>query len=373
MNDDEKKPGVGENGADTPDDTSEQHDDVKLSATIDDIADDKNAKRDDESRDSGSKDFAASDEIDIAAALKDDTKDDAETTNEEPEEVSEEERELGRIEGIGAAGIPKPPASPAEQNSDELDDATRVTAPVDMEKEIAAPDDADNPLVAAIRKQEQAKDKPKKSNVGMVAGLLGVLLLVALGGAGYFYMQVAAVNDQLTSAQSELATAQAKSVTLESQLKKATTEQKTDTADTGYQTIENLGVRYKETDATKQLVVGYTAAPADASADAVAFSTKQLAKLTTGSGDSTMYPCAFTGNVPTLARYTTDVKIGTSTASKLGKKIGTAYYVYTAPTAACATTDVSAQTARDTAAKAIYDSLEAVPATTSTAATTTQK
>ena len=53
----------------------------------------------------------------------------------------------------------------------------------------------------------------------------------------------------------------------------------------------------------------------------------------------------------------------------VGKKIGNAYFVYTAPTGNCAPNEVAAQTARNTAAKAIYDALEAVPTATTSSST----
>ncbi|QHN42555.1 hypothetical protein GII36_01665 [Candidatus Mycosynbacter amalyticus] len=373
MNDDEKKPVVGEAKADEPEKKPEQDDERKVAVKFDDEADTKTDDTDKE-EDSNSltsgvdpEELKKADAIDITAVLSDDdTKTDESKPNEEPEEsVSEEERELGRIEGIESAENTKPD-SKEEIAAEEIDEAEVMTAPVDLEKETAQSDEAKNPLVEALRKQEQSKDEPKKGKAGLLAGLLGVLLVIALAGAGYFYMQVADTNDQLAAAQSELTSAQATNSSLSTQLKKATAEQQAAADSSGYRTIEGLGVRFKETDATKTIVFGYTVAPADTASDAVALSTKTLVKLTTGTGDAATHPCAFTGNVPVLARYTTDVKVGTSTASKAGKKVGDAYYVYTAPTTACATTETAAQTARDAAAKAIYDSLEVVPSSAAT-------
>lgn len=373
MNDDEKKPVVGEAKADEPDKKPEQDDTKKIGVTFGDETDTHTEDADKEesksSFDAGSdtEDLKKAETIDITSAL---SGDESQSDEEPEEEVSEEERELGRIEGIESAENIKPDAketaAPEEVVEEEVDEVKAMTAPVDLEKETGQPDEAKNHFVEALRKQEQSKDEPKKGKAGLLAGLLGALLVVALAGAGYFYMQVADANDQLAATQSELANAQSKNSTLSAQLKKATVEQKTATSSSAYRTIEGLGVRFKETDATKTIVFGFTTAPADATSDAVAMSTKALVRLTVGTGDTATHPCAFTGNVPVLARYTSDVKVGTSTASKVGKKIGDSYYVYTAPAAACATTEVAAQTARDAAAKAIYDSLEAVPTSTAT-------
>lgn len=295
--------------------------------------------------------------------------------------VSEEERELGRIEGIDSIG------EPAKVEEDEPKDDTpardarddAMTAPVDLEKSVSSGNSTDateSPLVLAMRHQEQTKAKTAHSKTGLIATLLGILLLVAIGGAGYFYWQSNDSASKLATAQSDLTTMQSQNATLSAQLAKSKSDAQataTNKNDGTYKAIPELGVRFKPTDATKDIVFGYTTAPDAAAADAVALSTKQLVKLAVPNGAAATYPCGFGGNVPIISSYTTDAKVGDSTASKLGKKIGSLYYVYTAPTGNCAPTELSAQAARTTAAKAVYDALEALPATTTqSAASTTQ-
>lgn len=298
------------------------------------------------------------------------------------EEVSETDRELERIEGIESAETSKPvvdsePTLGATDTKDKevvgaYDDdvPSEITGPVDLEETL--PKDKENPVLLAIRKQEQEK-KPKRGKTGLVALIFSILLLAAIGGAVYFYMQTVDANTRVTSLESDVATAQAKNTSLQAQLKEDESNQQNVAAESdAYRTIPELEVRFKDTETTKSIVFGYTAVPTDATADAVAVSTKALTKLAVGTGAAAVYPCAFTGNVPTIARYTSDVKIADSTASKLGKKIGDVFYVYTAPVGNCAPTEVAAQTARNAAAKAIYDSLEAIPTATAATAATQQ-
>lgn len=249
---------------------------------------------------------------------------------------------------------------------DEDGAAGSITGPVDLNPKDPS-ETKENPVVLAMRKQEQEK-KQKGSKTGLVALVFSILLVAALGAAAYFYMQSTDASSKITELESSAAAAQTTNATLQAQLKEGQAEQQSAAATSSeHRTIGELNVRFKETDATKSVIFGYTAVPAESVADAVAVSTKPLAKLAVGAGASATYPCAFTGNVPTIARYETDVKIGNGSASTLGKKIGEVYYVYTAPTGNCAPTEVAAQAARNAAAKAVFDSLEAIPvATTAT-------
>ncbi|MBH2007766.1 hypothetical protein I8H83_04130 [Candidatus Saccharibacteria bacterium] len=297
------------------------------------------------------------------------------------EEISEVDRELGRIEGIESVEISKPvvdeliPDGVGDSKLDSDKDlvsardedgaAGSITGPVDLgSKDLG--EAKENPVVLAMRKQEQEK-KQKGSKTGLVALVFSILLVAALGVGAYFYMQSTDASNKITELEASAAAAETTNATLRAQIKAGQAEQQhVAAASSEYRTIGELGVRFKDTDATKAAIFGYTAVPTDGVADAVAVSTKPLARLAVGAGASATYPCAFTGNVPTIARYETDAKIGNGSASTLGKKIGDIYYVYTAPTGNCAPTEAAAQAARNATAKAIYDSLEAIPAATVT-------
>lgn len=371
MNDDDKKP-VSLDDDTAPKDEKGFEEDTFVKVSVGDADTDDESKSTTDKVDMKKKDKSADllvlDENDDVKAS------DFESSVETPEpeeEVSETDRELERIEGIGSAETNKPATdepllettvdkSKAVVGAYDDDAPSGLTGPVDLD--VASSSEKENPVVLALRKQEQEK-KPKQGKTGLIVLVFSILLLAATGGAAYFYMQTTDANAKVTSLESEVAAAQAKSTTLQAQLKEGESAQQNAAAvSSEYRTIPELEIRFKETEATKSAVVGYTAVPTDATADAVAVSTKALAKLAVGAGAAATYPCAFTGNVPTIARYATDVKIGDSTASKLGKKIGNVYYVYTAPTGNCAPTEIAAQAARNAVAKAIYDSLEATPA-----------
>lgn len=279
------------------------------------------------------------------------------------DEVSDLDRELERVEGIESASVAK--AAPVEESGAADDEESNATQAIDLET--PAPDATATPndavLAAALRKQEQAqREGGKKNGPKLIAIILAVLLLVAGAAAAYFYFDSMSAKEQLEQVQVERDTAQVQVTALQAaqdDQDDATTEDAT--MDDGYRVIDEIGARYKTTDATKDLLIGYTVTSSDEAADAVAFSTKELASLAVGEGASVTYPCAFTGNVPKITRYTSDITIGSSTASKLGKQVGESYYVYTAPIGQCAQSDAEAQSTRDLAVKAVYDSLEALP------------
>ena len=332
MNDDEKKPVESEDGA-TANDATEQIGDTKVEVKFgksDDGQKDTESSRDsDDAVESGK-------ELDITAALdqgKTSSSLEGDDPDEPEEEVSELDRELERVEGIESAdtGAMKQ-VDEASAEHDTPDDDT-LTAPVDLDKstpETATLEEKDNPVVVAIRKQEHDKKKSSGGKASLVSVLLGVLLLAAAAGAGYFYWVASDNAVKLSTAESELTTSEARSLALQKQL--ADTEAKSEdaasaaTASSEYTIISELGVRYKQSDATKDLLFGYTVASADTNADAVAVSTKQLVKLAVGSGASVAYPCGFSGNVPTIARYTTDVQVN-------GQAVSTVSYTHlTLPT-----------------------------------------
>lgn len=361
MNDDDKKPLVPDDGVDESKPTTEA-DETKVEVKTGGFSSGEADKENDKDE--------QTDEIDITAALKgdDNERGDGESLEtdapEEPEEeVNDLDRELDRVEGIESTSVAAAPQTeaPGEPDTDDPD----VTSPVDMEeKKISGESENESKehaagaaFVSALKHQDE-KTKESKSKAGLVAIILALLVLVAGAGAAYFYFQWNDTRDQLSSIESELSSEQAKNSTLTNRVAELGEQEQAAVDDTEYVVIPELGVRYKPSEATENLVFGYTLVTTDTAADAVAVSTKQLVKLSVGTGNAASYPCAFTGNVPTIARYATDVKIGDSTASKLGKQIGDAYYVYTAPTGNCAPTEIEAQTARNTAAKAVFDSLE---------------
>lgn len=377
MNDDEKKPVnlEGEGEAEALNDASEK-DDTKVEVKFDR----ENSSKDDAPEDSSDEEKRPTESIEEKTDKKSDNNpfDLSDGTEfeekEEPEEqLSDLDRELGRIEGIESADIGK---RNVENNRDDemvVGESTDVTeeddkkaiAPVDLSKDVE--DEKNNPLVIAMRKQENTK-KETKGKTGIIAIVLSLLLLAALAAAAYFYMDSVNTSTRLTSIESELESTNAKNASLQAQQAKdqQALRKETTVATSEYRTIPEIGVRFKETEATKSLLFAYTVTSPDTAVDSIAFSTRALARVTEQNGASATYPCAFMGNIPTITRYATDMKIGISSASKLGKKIGDMYYVYTAPVGTCSTKNIPEQAARDIAVQAVYNGLEAVPATATT-------
>lgn len=396
-NDDEKKPVVPGGGTDEAGDTP-----AKDTMVGENLSGDSKPETDISSKDTDDTPQTPTKlpvDIDITAALKDD----GEETEEEPEEeMSELDRELGRVEGIEstAAFAAQRSGKESEGASDEVkndgadDDKVTIEQPdtksqaVDLDP-VTEDTTKENPLVSAMRKQEKDRSE-KKSKLGIVTAVLAVLFVGAAGAAGFFYMKTSTLANDKEAVETERTELAAKNSKMrdeqttirEQALKEAreTLEKKAENGDAqavaggDYVTIRELGVRYKQTDANKSLIHGYTVTTNVPNVDSVAFSTASLARLSPdNSGASPVFPCAFTGNVPVVTRYAQDMPVGNSTASKVGKKIGEAFYVYTAPVSACLPGHDADITARDTAAKAVFDSLEALPsqAQTATAKTTT--
>ncbi len=383
MSEDDKKLGESKDEAVTRD----AHDETKVEVTVnkrDTTADQSDAqpKKDDEIDITAALRADQEKSLDDDAAKADDTsapKDDTDDDDELQSQPTELDKELERVEGIESAHN-KPTASaatstssPKESEVTKDDDDALASKPVDLETAApASKEDAKNAvLMNAVQQHsdESTQTTKKKPRLGMLVALLLVLCVAAGAAAVYFYMQVQDTNDKLAGTESQLSGSQAQIAALKAQNAKDEAAAEATAADADYRTIPEIGVRFKETDATADLIYGYTVTSSDESADAVAFSTKPLARITVKNGASATYPCAFTGNVPTITRYADDVAVGDSTASKVGKQIGTAYYVYTAPTGQCAPSETEAQAARDEAVKAIYDGLEALPAEADDAAT----
>lgn len=361
MNDDEKKPVVPEGEADASSGATEHEDtkiEVKLGAkTLESQSD----RFPDEGKDEGSREEG--DETDTPRPQDDHDGRDAD------EQANAIDRELERVEGIGSADIrsEQPDLSDEESSDIEQDDHDDAFATKAVDLDPVTPSAArEAALMTAMRNQ----DKGKKAGSGKrnaILVLISIIAVAALAVAVYFYMQTAELSNQKAGVVSELTTVQSQNTQLKLQQAKAKEDAQKEAQETAqqsasaYRTIPELGIRFKESDATKSLIYGYAVTTTEASADSVAFSTVVLAKLVQRSGASATYPCGFTGNVPTITRYKQDVAIGTSMASKLGKKIGDAYFVYAAPTGQCAATNAADITARDTGVKAAYDSLEAIP------------
>lgn len=319
-----------------------------------------------------------SDEIDITAALKEN-----EEAEEEPEEeLSELDKELGRVEGIESTAIAGVSVASATDEKDEVESASvdTVSDAVDLDPVTPAVAKDDSPLVAAIRKQEKDRGG-KKRKLSIFTSILGLLLVIAVGAAGFFFAQNTTLANEKESVAKERDELKAKNTELKNQQVTASEEARRNAAEnvankdtqvsaSDYVVITELGARYKKTPENAALIHGYTVVTDNTAADSVAFSTKTLARVVQSAGASATYPCLFTGNVPTITRYTQDLPVGDSTASKVGKKIGEAYYVYAPAVGPCAQTNAAEITVRDTAVKALFDTLEALPATT-TASTTT--
>lgn len=343
MNDDEKKP-VSRDEADASADVKES-DATKVTIKVDGVVlDDKEEAS------------PVDDEPVVSGAEQDE------------DETSELSRELGRVEGIesGVIRAEEPATDEPDEAELEAHESLDADKPVDLDP--VTPDTKqENALLVAMRNQEK-KQGDRKSRIGLVAVVFGVLAAIFLAGAAYLYVQNADMSDKNVAIESDLAAAKSESVQLrlqQAKLKEAAAKEAQAAASQPveeFRVIHELGARFKENDANKNLIYGYTVTSTDEAADTVAFSTITLARLAQRSGASAVYPCGFNANAPTVTRYTKDVAVGTSMASKVGKKIGEAYFVYTAPIAPCATTNAAEIAARDAAAKAVYESLEAVPA-----------
>ncbi len=275
---------------------------------------------------------------------------------------------------------------------DKVDDSEEKDLSVDESKELDAQaeeltemSDLDRELRAAegIEQMRTAEQKaeiinkirsPEPEGSGkkfiLVVAILALLLLTAIGVAGFFYMQQSSATSKANALQAELDTSSQELASLKAKQKAeaeklAADEAKTaETSKVKYVTISELGVRYKVTDANKALVYGYATKSADTNIDSVAFSTTELARVVKKEGSVDTYPCGLVGGIasPEITRYKKDVMVNGVMASKVGKKIGDAYYVYAQPQSLCSDTLRDAQTARNTAVKAVFDSLEVIPA-----------
>lgn len=365
MNDD-KKPVVPEGEAEVSSDT-ETHDEAKIEVKSSDNA---SSKDDRDSLEHGQKNGQSS--VDKKVSDEDDEADTPE--NRDEDEVSAIDRELERVEGIESTEVrsEQPEVDDLEETKDDASDikpqdGADAAKPVDLDP--VTPNVAKEQALMTAMQNQNKNGGNKKGKSGAVIAFISILAIAALGVAGYLYMQNTDLSGQKASAESELNSTKSQNTQLKLQQAKIKEEAQKEAQEAAsqsvseYRNIPELRVRFKENDVTKNLIYGYTVTAADASADSVAFSTITLAKLAQRNGASATYPCGFTGNVPTITRYKQDVAIGTSMASKVGKKIGDAYFVYTAPTGQCATTNTTDMTARDTGAKAIYDGLEAIPVT----------
>lgn len=371
MNDNEKKPVIPEGEADT-EKNNDSSEDTKVEVKFDEASRDSN-----EGKGFDHTDHKA-DDIDITAALKGDK----ETEEEPDEELSDLDKELGRIEGIESTSVSlntdsnDDTADKEDSNKTPEDDGVITSESVDLDP-VTTDVTKENALVAAMRQQEKT-EKSKKGTARVVTGILALLLVAALGGAAYLYTQTTALADQKSTVETERDQLKTQNTTLKGQQAniqekayeqakkdleaKVAEENKTPAKVVDeYVTIRELGVRYKRSDVTRNLIYGYTVTSDSVEADSVAFSTTTLARLVQRNGASATYPCAFSGNVPTITRYAKDIPVGNEMASKAGKKLGDAFYVYVAPTGACTTTNAQDITARDAAVKAVYDSLEAIP------------
>lgn len=222
-------------------------------------------------------------------------------------------------------------------------------------------------IIEKIRRPEP--EKPGKKLIIAVA-VLAVLLLTAIGAAGFFYMQQSSAASKASALQTELDGSTQELATLKAK-QKAETEKlaaeeakTTEASKVKYVTISELGVRYKVADANKALVYAYATKSADTNIDSVAFSTTELARVVKKEGSVDTYPCGLVDGIasPEITRYKKDVMVNGAMASKAGKKVGDAYYVYAQPQSLCSDTMRDAQTARNTAVKSVFDSLEVIPA-----------
>lgn len=368
MDDEDKKPLVPEDGVDEskPD---QEADETKVEVKT--STDETDSVADDTHEDKG-------DEIDITAALKGDsvTFDEEESTPEE--EVSDFDRELDRVEGIeGTASVASAAKDTAEDGVPEIDDEAKSfdpATPVDLDEAtkgdehgdalaVAKPkeDAASAAFVSALKQQDQ-KDATKKSKAGLLAGLLAVLVLAAAAGAVYFYLQWNDTRDQLSGVESSLSSEQAKNSTLVNQLAELSDEEDAVADALLYVDVPEFGVRYKSTDDNQNLIYSYLGATSEGS-KTIGFTTVALADIREGQGTNLRNSCA-TNGLGMITRYDDGTRelIG-GTVSEFGKKVGDYFYVFATPQSVCTTqvkaSELEAMTAQ---VKAIYESLEVIPA-----------
>lgn len=215
--------------------------------------------------------------------------------------------------------------------------------------------------------------EPKKQGSKLVIAIvaLAVLLLAVIGAAVFLYLQQSSAASKARLLQSELDSSVTELAVLQAKQKavadKDTAEnaKAAETNKTKYVTIAELGVRYKVTDTNNDLVYAYATKSSDINIDSVAFSTTELARVVKKEGVVDVYPCGLVGGIasPEITRYKKDITVNGAMVSKVGKKVGDAYYVYAQPQSLCSDTMRDAQTARNAAVKAAFDSLEVIPAT----------
>lgn len=208
------------------------------------------------------------------------------------------------------------------------------------------------------------QSKPKRPLVWMI---VTAVLVLALGGlAAVYYLQTVAMKDKTSNLQSQVDTANAQVAAKQKQLDDKAAAAADDS--TVYREIPEIGVKYKLTEANKDVTYAYLSG--DSKSAVIGFSTVEIAggiKVTDKKTGAVSYPCSG-ANAPlgVISKYvdgSTEVGVGPGmTAAAIGKKIGGAYYVYQSPQAACSadTSLDSQQSAGVKDVKAIYDSLTAM-------------
>lgn len=126
-----------------------------------------------------------------------------------------------------------------------------------------------------------------------------------------------------------------------------------------YREIPELGVKYRVTDATKDLTYSYSS-DKEGKFESVAFTTKELARLTNEKGDHVCAIHAPSGTITRLGKAATQP----DSQDSLGvmKKVGDTSFTYTVPDMKCVVDgkDVPEFQKSVDAVKAAFDSLEAM-------------
>jgi cell division protein FtsB len=272
-----------------------------------------------------------------------------------PQELEELEthRKLAQLEGIEPMGSPEVDpvaARPAVENDGVKTNTLPPAAdPIPVEEPNSEARTEALLLQARQKAQENSRASKKGGAAKIMAWVFGFLLLLALGAAGYFYWQYTSQQQAAAAAQQTVSTQQPKIAALQSevdQLKKSTaaaqpaTPAPTQSAAVKYREIPEWGVRYKVTEANKNLTYTYSMRDAGSvrGVSMLSFSTTDVTAIRSASPDANggSYPCTSAmGQSGLITRFSqpqyTAAQKEDPTLSNGVTKIGDYYYLAVPP------------------------------------------
>lgn len=188
---------------------------------------------------------------------------------------------------------------------------------------------------------------------GYIYTIITFTCIVVAGISIYFQQQLAAVRQENSNLKGKISKFQAETV--------APDQKESPSADTAsqYVDIPVIHARYPITPQNESLLYAYRAISSDSSAGSILFTNTKLAHAQDSHKEDYEFPCGLFGrDNPRIMYYQTDTVTVVGQASKIGKKVGDHYYVYSYPQAVCSDLFVSEQNELSATVKAVFDSLE---------------